>query len=167
MRVMLRLHHVNLSIPVDGADAEAAFLIDFLHYERMELTPDTPPQAKWFEGEDGTQIHLSEDPEHHPSSRAHVAVDLGDSLSELRAKFRQIGLRIQDVRRWRRHDALLSGSGWKSMGVARQPRRLIPAYNTSPIQAGSRTAFPAPSTHPCTVTAVARTSSSTMSRYAS
>jgi hypothetical protein len=87
MRVMLRLHHVNLSIPVGGADAEAAFLIDFLHYERMELTPGTPPQAKWFEGEDGTQIHLSEDPEHHPSSRAHVAVDLGDALSELRAKF--------------------------------------------------------------------------------
>jgi catechol 2,3-dioxygenase-like lactoylglutathione lyase family enzyme len=87
MRVMLRLHHVNLSIPVDGADAEAAFLVDYLNYERMELTPGTPPQAKWFAGEDGTQIHLSEDPNHHPSSRAHVAVDLGDSLNELRAKF--------------------------------------------------------------------------------
>jgi hypothetical protein len=87
MRDMLRLHHVNLSIPVDGADAEAAFLVDFLHYERMELTPGTPTQAKWFEGADGTQIHLSEDPEHHPSSRAHVAVDLGDDLNDLRSKF--------------------------------------------------------------------------------
>jgi catechol 2,3-dioxygenase-like lactoylglutathione lyase family enzyme len=87
MRRMLRLHHVNLSIPVDGADAEAAFLVDFLNYERMELTPGTPPQAKWFEGDDGTQIHLSEDPEHHPSSRAHVAVDLGDGLNVLRSKF--------------------------------------------------------------------------------
>ena len=87
MRDMLRLHHVNLSIPVDGADAEAAFLVDFLNYERMELTPGTPPQAKWFAGDDGTQIHLSEDPDHHPSSRAHVAVDLGDSLNDLRSKF--------------------------------------------------------------------------------
>jgi catechol 2,3-dioxygenase-like lactoylglutathione lyase family enzyme len=87
MRHVLRLHHVNLSIPVDGADAEAAFLVDYLNYRRMELTPGTPPQAKWFEGDDGTQIHLSEDPEHHPSTRAHVAVDLGDGLHELRSKF--------------------------------------------------------------------------------
>jgi hypothetical protein len=87
MRFMFRLHHVNLSIPVSGADAEAAFLVDYLNYERMELMPDTPPQAKWFTADDGTQIHLSEDPDHHPSSRAHVAVDLGDSLGELRAKF--------------------------------------------------------------------------------
>jgi catechol 2,3-dioxygenase-like lactoylglutathione lyase family enzyme len=88
---MLRLHHVNLSIPVDGTDAEAAFLVDFLNYERLELTPDTPPTAKWFEGEDGTQIHLSEDPDHHPSARAHVAVELGDDLSALRGRFDDAG----------------------------------------------------------------------------
>ncbi len=85
--IVLRLHHVNLSIPVSGAEAEAAFLVDYLNYERVPLLPDTPPQAKWFTGADGTQIHLSEDPEHHPSSRAHVAVDFGDSLGELRSKF--------------------------------------------------------------------------------
>jgi catechol 2,3-dioxygenase-like lactoylglutathione lyase family enzyme len=88
---MLRLHHVNLSIPVDGADAEAAFLVDFLNYRRVELTPDTPPQAKWFEGEDGTQIHLSEDPDHHPSTRAHVALELGDYLPTLKGKFDTAG----------------------------------------------------------------------------
>jgi catechol 2,3-dioxygenase-like lactoylglutathione lyase family enzyme len=88
---MLRLHHVNLSIPVDGADAEAAFLVDFLNYQRLELTPETPPMAKWFEGEDGTQIHLSEDPDHHPSSRAHVAIELGDELSILKDKFDAAG----------------------------------------------------------------------------
>jgi catechol 2,3-dioxygenase-like lactoylglutathione lyase family enzyme len=87
MRPVLRLHHVNLSIPVSGADAEAAFLVDYLDYERMDLMPGTPPQAKWFAGADGTQIHLSEDPDHHPSTRAHVAVEFGDSLAELRAKF--------------------------------------------------------------------------------
>jgi catechol 2,3-dioxygenase-like lactoylglutathione lyase family enzyme len=84
---MLRLHHVNLSIPVDGADAEAAFLVDYLNYEPVELTPGTPRGAKWFAGEDGAQIHLSEDPEHHPSKRAHVAIELGDSLNDLKSKF--------------------------------------------------------------------------------
>jgi hypothetical protein len=84
---MLRLHHVNLSIPVDGADAEAAFLVDFLNYKRVELTPGTPRGAKWFGAEDGSQIHLSEDPEHNPSKRAHVAIELGDDLNDLRSKF--------------------------------------------------------------------------------
>jgi hypothetical protein len=88
---MLRLHHVNLSIPVDGEASESAFLVDFLNYQRLELTPDTPPMAKWFEGEDGTQIHLSEDPDHHPSSRAHVALELGDDLAALKAKFDEAG----------------------------------------------------------------------------
>jgi len=78
---------VNLSIPVDGAEAEGTFLVDFLHYRKLEMTPDTPPTARWFEGEDGAQIHLSEDPDHHPSARAHVAVELGDYLTTLESKF--------------------------------------------------------------------------------
>ena len=57
---MLRFHHVNLGVPVGGADAEAAFLVDFLAYQRVELTADVPPTARWFESEDGKQIHLSE-----------------------------------------------------------------------------------------------------------
>jgi hypothetical protein len=83
---------VNLSIPVDGGDAEAAFLTELLNYRPMELTPGTPPTARWFEGEDGTQIHLSEDPEHHPSTRAHVALELGDSLGALERTFDDVGL---------------------------------------------------------------------------
>jgi len=89
---VLRLHHVNLSIPVDGADAETAFLTDLLSYRPMELTPGTPPTALWFEGEDGTQIHLSEDPDHHPSTRAHVALELGDSLGALEERLEEVGL---------------------------------------------------------------------------
>jgi hypothetical protein len=88
---MPRLHHVNLSIPVGGADEESSFLLDFLDYRKLELTPGTPPAAKWFEAEDGTQIHLSEDPDHHPSARAHVAVQLGDYLTTLKKKFDDAG----------------------------------------------------------------------------
>jgi catechol 2,3-dioxygenase-like lactoylglutathione lyase family enzyme len=92
---MLRLHHVNLSIPVGGAEAEAAFLVDFLDYRRMDLLPSTPPMAKWFECADGTQIHLSEDPEHHPSALAHVAVELGEELAALEAKFDRAGYKYR------------------------------------------------------------------------
>jgi catechol 2,3-dioxygenase-like lactoylglutathione lyase family enzyme len=82
-----RLHHVNLGIPVGGIDAEAGFLVDFLGYARVEPPPALASVANWFEYEDGTQIHLSEDPEHSPAARAHVAVELGDQLASVEESF--------------------------------------------------------------------------------
>jgi catechol 2,3-dioxygenase-like lactoylglutathione lyase family enzyme len=77
-----RLHHVNLTIAVGGEDDEAAFLVDMLGYERVPA-PEDLPTAKWFEFPDRTQIHLSEDPDHHPSARAHVAIELGADLESV------------------------------------------------------------------------------------
>ena len=84
-------HHVNLGVPVGGASAEDDFLVDFLGYKRVELTPDVPPTAMWFESEDGKQVHVSEDPDHRPAARAHVAIDVGNELPGLRDKFDQAG----------------------------------------------------------------------------
>jgi len=83
---MLVFHHANLGVPVGGADAEGAFLVNVLGYKSMELHPTTPPTARWFESEDGKQIHLSEDPDHRPAARAHVAVEVGDDLQALEQK---------------------------------------------------------------------------------
>ena len=80
---MARLHLVNLGIPVGGTDAEAGFLVDLLGYKRIEPPQSLASVAKWFEYADGTQIHLSEDPDHHPAARAHVAVELGEELGPL------------------------------------------------------------------------------------
>lgn len=46
-------------------------------YRRLE-TPTEFPTACWFEAPDGTQIHLSQDPDHRPAARAHVAVVVDD-----------------------------------------------------------------------------------------
>jgi hypothetical protein len=43
LAAILRFHHVNLGVPFGGANAEAAFLLDFLAYQRVELTPMTHP----------------------------------------------------------------------------------------------------------------------------
>ena len=88
---MARLHHVNLGIPVGGTDAEAGFLVDLLGYKRIEPPPALASVAKWFEYEDGTQIHLSEDPDHRPAASAHVAVELGDALGALERVFDEAG----------------------------------------------------------------------------
>lgn len=78
---MPELHHVNITIPVGGEDDEAAFLTQILGYERIPApVADGIPTVYWFEYPDGTQLHLSEDPEHHPSVRSHVALELGAEL---------------------------------------------------------------------------------------
>jgi catechol 2,3-dioxygenase-like lactoylglutathione lyase family enzyme len=88
---MARLHHVNLGIPVGGTDAEAGFLVDLLGYKWVEPPPELASVAKWFEYADGTQVHLSEDPEHRPAARAHVAVELGEELGAVEQLFEQAG----------------------------------------------------------------------------
>ncbi len=88
---MLRLHHVNLGVPVGGVDAEAVFLVDLLGYRRVDPPKAVASVANWFEGEDGRQIHLSEDPDHRPAARAHVALELGDELVALERGFDRAG----------------------------------------------------------------------------
>jgi catechol 2,3-dioxygenase-like lactoylglutathione lyase family enzyme len=86
-----RFHHVNLGVPVGGAEAEETFLLEVLGYRRVVPPPDLAGRARWFEGEDGKQIHLSEDPDHRPAARAHVAVELGDELDELKGRLKRAG----------------------------------------------------------------------------
>jgi catechol 2,3-dioxygenase-like lactoylglutathione lyase family enzyme len=89
---VLRFHHVNLGVPVGGAEAEEAFLLDVLGYRRVVAPPGLALRARWFEGEDGKQIHLSEDPDHRPAARAHVAVEVEGDLPALEARLEQAGL---------------------------------------------------------------------------
>jgi catechol 2,3-dioxygenase-like lactoylglutathione lyase family enzyme len=76
---MPRFHHVNLGVPVDGIDDESTWLVDILGYQRLDPGGDLAAMgACWFETEDGSQVHLSRDPEHRPAARAHVALEFDD-----------------------------------------------------------------------------------------
>jgi catechol 2,3-dioxygenase-like lactoylglutathione lyase family enzyme len=117
---VLRFHHVNLGVPLGGGDAEAAFLVDMLGYRTVELTADAGPSARWFESEDGKQIHLSEDPEHHPAARAHVAVEMGEDLAALERKFTEAGYEYQSFAREDRRTVLCrdpAGNRWELRGT--------------------------------------------------
>jgi catechol 2,3-dioxygenase-like lactoylglutathione lyase family enzyme len=77
-----RLDHTNLGVPVDGLEAEAAFLVDLLGYRRVQGGPEAQAFGTlwWFAGDDDAQVHLSADPDHRPAARAHTAIRLGDAL---------------------------------------------------------------------------------------
>jgi hypothetical protein len=77
----VRHHHVNLGVAPGDLPKEHAFLVDMLGYSRLPQPDDLREQGigvNWFEGTDGAQIHLSEDPDHQAPARAHVAVEFDD-----------------------------------------------------------------------------------------
>jgi Glyoxalase-like domain len=83
---------VNLGVPVGGAEAEEVFLLEVLGYRRVVAPPELALQVRWFESEDGKQIHLSEDPDHRPAARAHVAVEVEGDLPAMEARLEQAGI---------------------------------------------------------------------------
>jgi catechol 2,3-dioxygenase-like lactoylglutathione lyase family enzyme len=92
------IDHINLSVPPEvdgqaGADAEASFLCDILGYEPVVPGPDAARlgDLRWFGASDGTQVHLTVDPEHHPSSRAHTAIRVGDMLDATIQRIKERG----------------------------------------------------------------------------
>jgi catechol 2,3-dioxygenase-like lactoylglutathione lyase family enzyme len=87
---MTRLIHVSLGVPVGGADIESQFL-QALGYTRLATPPDAPTTSRRFEGVDGVQVHLSEDPGHRAPDRAHVAIDLDSGLDEVAGQLSAAG----------------------------------------------------------------------------
>jgi catechol 2,3-dioxygenase-like lactoylglutathione lyase family enzyme len=87
---MPQFHHVNLGVPPDGVDPEATFLVDILGYQVVDVDERLQRMgARWFEAEDGSQVHLSADPDHRPAARAHVAIGYGAQLSDVEQRLRQ------------------------------------------------------------------------------
>jgi hypothetical protein len=72
-----------------------SFLSDLLGYRAVEAPEElTRFNPNWFEADDGTQIHLSEDPDHRPAARAHVAVVVGDSFAPAVARLEAAGHKV-------------------------------------------------------------------------
>jgi catechol 2,3-dioxygenase-like lactoylglutathione lyase family enzyme len=92
---MPKLHHVNITIPVGGENEEAVFLVQMLGYDQIPVpAAEGLPVVNWFEFPDGTQIHLSEDPDHHPSVRSHVALELGSELEAVVERLDSAGYEV-------------------------------------------------------------------------
>jgi len=91
---VVRFHHVNLAVPDESsADDEARFLINLIGYRRMDISPQLQAMGvRWYEADDGSQVHLSVDPDHRPAAKAHVAVDFGDGLDSLEQRLLSAGV---------------------------------------------------------------------------
>ena len=79
------VHHVNLSVPEDGATAMGEWLVNMLGYTEVSGGPEITELVErigrrlwWFEADDGSQVHLSPNPEHIVVAQAHTAIRLDD-----------------------------------------------------------------------------------------
>jgi len=89
--------HVNLGVPEGGAEDEIAFLVDLLGFHPVDAGAEaTARGARWFEGDDGGQVHLSVDIEHRPAAKAHVAVRF-DDLDATGARLAAHGIAYDDM----------------------------------------------------------------------
>ncbi len=90
VRSMTRFHHVNLGVSPGGVEAVVSFA-EVLGYRRVEL--DEAARARgacWLEADDGSQLHLSEDPDHRAADKAHVAI-VPDDLDAVVARINEQG----------------------------------------------------------------------------
>lgn len=71
-----------MNLCVAEADPEVDWLVSMLGYRGVDPGPEASKFGTlyWFEADDGTQVHLTVDPDHQPSSRAHTAIRVGDAL---------------------------------------------------------------------------------------
>jgi catechol 2,3-dioxygenase-like lactoylglutathione lyase family enzyme len=86
-----------LGVPPGGIQAQEEFLVAVLGYRRMSLTDmQRDMGVNWFEGSDGSQIHLSEDPDHQAPKRAHVAVECSDEeLPDVEKRLAEAGIQVR------------------------------------------------------------------------
>ena len=105
---MPTLHHVNLCVPPTlrdgGGDEQPGTVVEhgwleMLGYRRVEAGPEISAMAQvhWFEGDDGTQVHLTIDPEHAPSARAHTAIRLDADLDATVVRLEAAGHRCNTI----------------------------------------------------------------------
>ena len=81
-------------------DSEVAFLVEVLGYRPVEADPQLVAMgARWYEVEDGTQVHLSADPDHQPAARAHVAIEYGPELAGLERRLDEVSISFESSER--------------------------------------------------------------------
>jgi hypothetical protein len=96
-----RIHHVNLGVPPALEAEETSFLVDLLGYRRLapERTADERVRvgARWFEGDDGVQIHLSLDDEHRAAEKAHTAITVVDEVDGIRRRMTEAAYPFEEA----------------------------------------------------------------------
>ena len=116
VRLVLRFHHVNLGVPVGEADAEAAFLTDYLNYRRVELDSGCAAHRKVVRERGRQAGALERGRRSSPRGAGPCRRRVGRRSGDPGAKVRRDRVPVPSCRRRGSTDRLLSGSGSGTAG---------------------------------------------------
>jgi catechol 2,3-dioxygenase-like lactoylglutathione lyase family enzyme len=78
---MIRIHHVNVVVPIGRTEEVAAFYRDRLGLRQIPKPPQLDPRGAWFQVDELTQIHISErDGDAHRDAHFALVVDDFDAV---------------------------------------------------------------------------------------
>jgi len=93
----MRLQHVSIAIPPDGADRARAFYGGLLGLEERDVPPKLDPgRLIWFRAGGDLELHLlmADDP---PPENAHFCLVVEGELGEHRARLEEAGVTTRDA----------------------------------------------------------------------
>jgi catechol 2,3-dioxygenase-like lactoylglutathione lyase family enzyme len=92
----MRLQHVSIAIPVDGAARARAFYGGLLGLEERDVPPKLDPsQLIWFRVGGDLELHLFESDE-RPPEQPHFCLVVDGGLDELRMRLDEAGVATRD-----------------------------------------------------------------------
>jgi catechol 2,3-dioxygenase-like lactoylglutathione lyase family enzyme len=93
----MRLQHVSIAIPPDGADRARSFYGDLLGLEERDVPPKLDPtRLIWFRVGGDLELHLlmADDP---PPEHAHFCLVVDGDLGALRSRLEAAGVATRDA----------------------------------------------------------------------
>jgi hypothetical protein len=119
---------VNLSVPEDGAQTEADWLVEMLGYREVtggpeitEIVEKMDRRLWWFAADDGSQVHLSPNPDHAIVARVHTAIRLDADLDPALSRLEAAGSSMMTALTASAFVTDPSGNVWSSSARSREP----------------------------------------------
>ncbi len=93
----MRLQHVSVAIPRDGAEQARSFFGALLGLEERDVLPHLDPESfVWFRAGGDLELHLMLVDE-QPPTRPHFCLAVDEGLPELRARLEAAGVETSDA----------------------------------------------------------------------
>ncbi len=92
----MRLHHVSIAVPRDGAGQARSFYGGLLGLEERDVLPKLDPAGFiWYRTGEGSELHLMlvDEP---PPARPHLCLAVEHGLEALRARLESAGVETVD-----------------------------------------------------------------------
>ncbi len=92
----MRLQHVSIAIPRDGAERARSFYGELVGLEERDVLPKLDPtRFLWFRAGGDLELHLMLVDE-QPPDQPHFCLAVDDGLGELRARLEAAGVETRD-----------------------------------------------------------------------